>query len=280
MRRCLWLAPLLTGALLVGCSAARPPESPPAEEKRAEAPQTPADRTETGAAATAALDAAAAGAVPLRTGSVSMDLARLKQLQAEVDAGHKPGNLNPEEVVREGGRALGLNPAGDTVHLEKMVARGQGSGTGEAYVYVLHAGREYVVQLIQPVKTGAGGIWAINSIRDIGSKSDNDAKFASLQRYFEALATKDYRTAYELMSRRFRQGLAGPDGLAGNAIAAFEGAERLAWASPGPDSMYVEIRLKLAVQGGSAWGDGANGRYASFVEEDGAWHIDALATSP
>lgn len=276
MRRYLWLGPLLAGALLAGCNSARIGAQPPAHEERIAAPQAAtADQVAKGASVLQA-----AGPAPVRTGSVSIDLAKLKQLQVEVDRGHKPGNLDPEEVVREAGQGLGLDPAADTVRLEQTTAQGQGSGGDEAYVYVLHAGREYVVQLIQPVKPGPGGIWAVNSVRDIGSKSENDLKLAVLQRYFKALAAKDYQTAYDLMSRRFRQGLPGPVGLSGNSIEQFQGVSRVPWFSPGPNAMYVEIRLKLSRQNASAWGDGSNDRFASFVQEDGAWRIDALATSP
>lgn len=219
-------------------------------------------------------------APPVRTGSVSMDLAKLKEIQAQVDQGHTPGYLDPEDVVRSSGQALGLSPATDVIRLERLVHSGEGSGTGEAYFYVLHEGREFVVQLIQPVKTGPAGIWALNSIRDIGAQEENERKFAVLSQYFQALAGRDYDTAYRLMSRRFRQGLAGPEALANNSVQEVEGVERLAWASPDPDTMFVEIRLKLSDQNRSAWADGSNERFATFVQENGGWKIDGLATSP
>lgn len=284
MRHHLWLAPLLAAAVLAGCSSGAPPGSPAGQEKAATLQADSAPASEQGEATLADkvddTSTARQLAPPVRTGSVSIDLARLNQIQAQVDQGHTPGYLDPEDVVRGAGAPLGLSPAADVIRLERLIHLGEGSGTGEAYVYVLHGGREYVVQLIQPVKTGPAGIWAVNSIRDIGQQKDNERKLAVLKQYFQALAGRDYDTAYRLMSRRFRQGLAAPETLANNSVQEVEGVERLAWASPGPDTMYVEIRLKLSTQNRSAWGDGENDRFAGFVQESGDWKLDSLATSP
>ncbi|MGE5590643.1 MAG: hypothetical protein ACM3ZA_08535 [Bacillota bacterium] len=280
MRYRLWLAPLLAAAVLAGCSSGAP-AGPPQEAVLQAQNAAGAESGEDQAARKLDESAAARQVAPaVRTGSVSMDLAKLNEIQAQVDQGHTPGYLDPEDVIRSSGMALGLSPATDVMHLERLVHSGEGSGTGEAYFYVRHDGREYVVQLIQPVRTGPTGIWALNSIRDIGVLEENERKLAVLNQYFQALAGRDYDTAYRLMSRRFRQGLAGPEALANNSVQEVEAVERVAWASPGPDTMYVEIRLKLSTQNRSSWADGDNGRFASFVEENGDWRIDGLATSP
>ncbi|MHB9144196.1 MAG: hypothetical protein ACYC5Y_02550 [Symbiobacteriia bacterium] len=270
MRRWLWLIPVV-GLVFAGCSSAAPPGagSAPADSgamQSLQAKEAPLVR------------AAVGGDDLLRTGSVPMDPVHLKGVQAAADAGRNPASLQPVETVRSAAADLGLDLQQDAVRLDYAVAPGAGSGASEAYVDVLHAGREYVVQLIQPVRSGPGGIWAVNSVQDMGLARDNALKLDTLRRYFGALAAKDYAVAEDLLARRFRQSTS-PESLAGNSIQSALGVERITWNSPAADVLVVDIKLSLS-GGGSAWGDGDNMRFARFVQEDGAWKIAALATSP
>jgi hypothetical protein len=74
-----------------------------------------------------------------------------------------PWRLDPLEVVREEGPKLGFSPT-DRFELVSQ-APGAASGTNHATIRATHAGRAYEIQLIQPVKIGRNGIWAINDVR-------------------------------------------------------------------------------------------------------------------
>jgi hypothetical protein len=98
-------------------------------------------------------------------GSVELDMEALQQLQESVDQGHQPWRLDPLEVAQDEGEALGFDPANDVYELLSLVEMGEESGTGEAKVLVLHGEHLYIIHLIQPVRAGLGGIWAINTIQ-------------------------------------------------------------------------------------------------------------------
>lgn len=282
MRRSVWLVPLLAGLLLAGCSSAAPPRagdsSPGSGTKQPLVANGAAKDLKKDTAAVQSALGEAAGADDLLTGSVPMDPVRLRDVQAAADAGRRPESLDPVRTVTAAAADLGLNLKQDQVKLDYTVSQGAGSGTGEAYVDVLHAGREYVVQLIQPVRSGPGGIWAVNSVRDVGSARDNAAKLDVVRQYFAALAGQDYDTAYGLLARRFRQSTSAAS-LAGNDIAQVVSVERATWNSPSADVLVVDINLRLSGSR-SAWGDGINTRFVSFESEDGAWKIAGLASSP
>ena len=100
-------------------------------------------------------------------GSVELDMEELQQLQAAVDQGHQPWRLDPLEVARDEGEELGFDPANDVYELLSLVEMGEGSGTGEAEVLVIHGEHLYIIHLIQPVRPGLGGIWTINDVREV-----------------------------------------------------------------------------------------------------------------
>lgn len=101
---------------------------------------------------------------PIKTYHVFMDARRQERLQGLVDAGEQTWRLEPLEVARREGRMAGFTLDDHFELLSK--AMGEYSGTYQAMVAADHEGRRYLIQLIQSVKVGDGGIWAINSIRE------------------------------------------------------------------------------------------------------------------
>jgi len=94
-------------------------------------------------------------------GEITLNKEKLKEIQATVDAGHHPWYLEPVHVAMETGTRYGFDPREDKFILQKQ----QHAGT--AYVQVTHANQQYSIELVQPVKQGQGGIWAINNIKKV-----------------------------------------------------------------------------------------------------------------
>lgn len=100
----------------------------------------------------------------IRVGSIEINIEKLQELQQEVNAGHQPWALDPMQVVMETGTRYGFDPRVDKFALTKMEEVGEYAGTGLAYVKATHDGKDYTIQLIQPVEQGKAGVWTINSI--------------------------------------------------------------------------------------------------------------------
>lgn len=93
----------------------------------------------------------------IRLGTVEINYDKLKEIQANVDNGHQPWYLDPVQVAMETGSRYGFDPRED-----QFTLLNQQEGT--AQVEVTHNHRQYVIELIQPVKQGNDGIWTIKSI--------------------------------------------------------------------------------------------------------------------
>ena len=100
----------------------------------------------------------------IKVGSVENDLEDLEKIQESVDQGSQPWRLDPYMVALSDGVELGFDQE-DIFTLISEVEMGEYSGTGEAEVEAVHNEIIYIIQLIQPVKQGEEGIWAINSVR-------------------------------------------------------------------------------------------------------------------
>lgn len=94
-------------------------------------------------------------------GKVTLNKDKLKEIQASVDDGHQPWYLEPVQVAMETGTRYGFDPREDEFTLQKQ----QHADT--VYVQVTHANQQYKIELVQPVKQGQGGIWAINAIKKV-----------------------------------------------------------------------------------------------------------------
>lgn len=99
----------------------------------------------------------------ITVGPVEIDPDEIKALQDRVDAGEQLWLLDPLEVAKREGPKFGFTDR-DTYHLISQVEAGEGSGTGEAIVQVVHSGDLYFIQLIQPNGPGEDSIWWINAV--------------------------------------------------------------------------------------------------------------------
>lgn len=102
----------------------------------------------------------------VKLGPVAVDFRRAQELQNSVDNGHQPWRLDPVQVVLEEGRQLGFDPTADRFSLLSKTPVEEGSGTGVAIVEAVQNNKAYLVQLVQPVKQGNAGIWAIKSVQE------------------------------------------------------------------------------------------------------------------
>lgn len=100
----------------------------------------------------------------ITVGSVENDFADLEKQQSSVDSGSQPWRLDPLTVAITESPKYGFDASNDTFSLTEKIELGEFSGTGEATVEAVHQAETYNIQLIQPVKQGSQGIWAINSI--------------------------------------------------------------------------------------------------------------------
>ncbi|MEG6616535.1 GerMN domain-containing protein [Peptococcaceae bacterium 1198_IL3148] len=97
-------------------------------------------------------------------GAVDINIDKLRELQQQVDEGHQPWYLDPLQVAMETSTRYGFDPRVDKFTLVKVEEMGEYVGTGLAYVEATHDGKDYTIELIQPVEQGATGVWTINSI--------------------------------------------------------------------------------------------------------------------
>jgi hypothetical protein len=82
----------------------------------------------------------------------------MSALQTEVDDGHRPGELDPEQVT---GDFLVYNLA---IPVSNMQDKKQRNGQSDVTVS-LQDGRTVQLVLVQPVRTGSTGIWCVQKYR-------------------------------------------------------------------------------------------------------------------
>lgn len=105
---------------------------------------------------------------PIRTHPVSLDRERQAWLQGLVDAGRERWRLDPLEVARREGRMAAFQLSDQFRLMEvKDVEPSPGSrpGAKRAVVEAAHGGKKYEITLIQPVRPGDRGLWAIEAVR-------------------------------------------------------------------------------------------------------------------
>jgi len=102
---------------------------------------------------------------PIKTHPVFFSLKRAKRLQSLVDKGQERWRLDPLEVARRDGRMAGFLLS-DKFQLLSNPSPGNDAGSGKVEVLAYHEGKEYIIQLIQPVRNGPSGIWLIGGIRE------------------------------------------------------------------------------------------------------------------
>lgn len=95
----------------------------------------------------------------VKLGPLTIDLAQMQQIQAQVDNGHQPWRLDPVQVAMAEGQLLGFTPAGGDQF--QLVSQ---DSAGNATVAVQHAGARYLVHLVQPNGVRLGSIWTIKAV--------------------------------------------------------------------------------------------------------------------
>lgn len=102
---------------------------------------------------------------PIKIHPVFYSMKRARRLQGLVDKGQERWRLDPLEVARRDGRMAGFLLS-DKFQLLTNPSPGSEAVKGMVEVLASHAGKEYIIRLVQPVKSGPSGIWLIGSIRE------------------------------------------------------------------------------------------------------------------
>lgn len=98
----------------------------------------------------------------VKTGNVGDPGEDFTWVQALVDQGKNPWRLDPVKTAQIVGTAFGLEPSDRYTLIQTYYD--PGSGLHYADVLVEHGPCRYLVELMQPVRQGAGGVWALQSI--------------------------------------------------------------------------------------------------------------------
>ncbi|WP_170270316.1 GerMN domain-containing protein [Heliorestis acidaminivorans] len=83
----------------------------------------------------------------------------LQDIQSAVQEGHQLWRLDPVEVSRVDGIALGFSPDKDSFSLTE-----RDSQPGKASVLVTHGKNQYTIHLLQPLNIGPEQIWIIDEV--------------------------------------------------------------------------------------------------------------------
>ena len=97
----------------------------------------------------------------IRLGSVQLDLDKMREIQEDVDQGHQPWYLDPLQTAQQTGTRFGFDARQDEFVLADAE---EAEYSSTAKVVAVHNGEEYIIRLVQPIKTGPEGIWVINSV--------------------------------------------------------------------------------------------------------------------
>jgi len=96
--------------------------------------------------------------------SLNLDEAKMKEIQELVDLGSQPWRLDPVEVVKAD---IPANYGFTALDVYNLIKKDDTQGEAEVEVEKTSANKKttYKVSLVQPVKKGEKGIWAISSIK-------------------------------------------------------------------------------------------------------------------
>lgn len=100
------------------------------------------------------------------TGTVEIEGEDYTRIQKSVDAGKHLWRLSPVRTAQVvGSRNLGLRATDSYTFVEQYYD--PGSGLQHAVVRVIHSSCTFLVELYQPVRQGAKGIWVVQSVVEI-----------------------------------------------------------------------------------------------------------------
>jgi hypothetical protein len=133
-------------------------------------------------------------------GTLEQSKENLEKAQKKADAGQLEWRLDPLETARKEGPLHGLYVNGEYKLISKE-EKGTYSGTGEALVRHTYKGSTYDIKLIQPVKSGKGGIWAINSIMPFGTQEEAITGFLE-NRFLQPNFGGKVFSAYEILGKK------------------------------------------------------------------------------
>jgi len=137
----------------------------------------------------------------IQTSVKTLDPKVLQLIQQEVDKGHQSWKKDPLLVAQTEGLEYGFQSTDEFILISKQFA--EYAGTWLADVKAKHGDKSYIIQLIQPVKIGEGGIWTINSIR-VKKAKDKTAnwKIYRNEKYgFEIKYPPEYRVSPETTTK-------------------------------------------------------------------------------
>lgn len=161
--RTIWILLLvLCVAVAAGCKKQDTPTDPNPPADETQAPET-GDENGDGENGGSSTPVTTLPAGTIAVGPVEIDPDEISALQARADAGEDEWLLDPLAVAKREAPKFGFTDR-DTFHLISQVEAGEGSGTGEAIVQVVHNSDLYFIQLIQPNGPGENSIWWINAV--------------------------------------------------------------------------------------------------------------------
>lgn len=102
----------------------------------------------------------------VQTGNVIIPGEDYGRIQAAADTGQNLWRLSPVRTAQVvGSEHLGLRPTDSYTFVEQYYDRG--SGLQHAVVRVRHSACTFLVELMQPMKQGTGGIWVVQSVTEL-----------------------------------------------------------------------------------------------------------------
>lgn len=99
----------------------------------------------------------------IKVGQIYNSEDRNRYNQWKASQGKEQWRFDPIEVAKRDGRMAGFLP-GDEFELVSIKNKGTDSETGEAIIDVVHNGKSYKIQLIQPFGPGEDKIWVVNNV--------------------------------------------------------------------------------------------------------------------
>ncbi len=103
-----------------------------------------------------------AASTSLESKSFNIDQAKAAENQAKVDSGQSLWYLDPISVAKEE-----IPPTYSISKNDRFELKSKNTAEGIASVEIIHDTKVYQAKLIQPVKKGSDGIWAIESVSRI-----------------------------------------------------------------------------------------------------------------
>lgn len=96
---------------------------------------------------------------------VAIDTGKAKLLQEEVDNGHRPGLLDPHQVIYEFLEGQLKISGSEVQEIKEVDEKVKELPEGKVIQVTLHDGKVLQLSLVQPVRKGPTGIWQVEGYR-------------------------------------------------------------------------------------------------------------------